>query len=428
MMVGLVFRLGGTVWSPLIYPDSCQYLHLAREIAAGIFFSSPYDLEEGFLHSRQLPLLYSFLVSPFILAGLRPETAGTLVSLLANLAGYFPLYFATQALFLRRSAIAGVALYTFHTATLRYASAILTESLFASLYLAAMWATARALRRGRARDFLAAGVAAGLAYLAREPGLICLPGLAALTALKMGLELKNRRRAADRAALAALMFGMVALPYLLHVRVRTGHWSLTARMSTAGIVEWVLRPGPVNLPDSASRESDVSPPDRPLSFSDGGPLPEKAERSLTKRIILSIMGYGKELGRLWGPLPTALVIIGLGRALKSGRRRGWWALLLAMLPAQWGAQLIILYALAAPAMEESRYLYPILPLGYILAGLGVEAVAESLVAPGVGIISRLAWLAGSGLYLAGAPFLAQRSGKARPSPAFVRPGPKQACS
>src|SRR3990170_5837938 len=130
MLIGLWFRLSATLWEPLIYPDSMQYMHLAREIRSGLFFTKDYDLEQGFIKSRRLPLLYPFLLAPFAATQADMEVVGHVVSLLMSTLSFIPVYFGMVLIFSRRAALIACAVLCFQAFALFYASPILTEAVY----------------------------------------------------------------------------------------------------------------------------------------------------------------------------------------------------------------------------------------------------------------------------------------------------------
>ena len=130
LVAGLAFRLSATMWEPQVFPDSMQYMHLAKEIRDGTFFSDNFNLDEGFIKSRHLPPFYSLLISPFAGTQADLEKVGISISLLLSLLTLALVYWGLKTAFSRRAAIAGASVLAFHAFTLRYASPILTEATF----------------------------------------------------------------------------------------------------------------------------------------------------------------------------------------------------------------------------------------------------------------------------------------------------------
>ncbi|HEX6939666.1 MAG TPA: glycosyltransferase family 39 protein [Longimicrobiales bacterium] len=85
----------------------------------------------------------------------------------------------------------------------------------------------RAVDRQRTRDWLAAGAALSLAYLAR-PEAVVVAGLLGLGIVGTAWARRTPRLALG-GAMAGLAFAVVALPYWTYLRSVTGRWTLTGR-------------------------------------------------------------------------------------------------------------------------------------------------------------------------------------------------------
>jgi len=109
----------------------------------------------------------------------------------------------------------------------------MTEPIFLLLVAGGMWALWRGFCRGWAAGYALAGAAFGLAYLARPEAIwypLALGGYLALLGL-----LRREWRLAPWLRLLALggAFFLAIFPYLLYVRVHTGHWMVSEKVGVA---------------------------------------------------------------------------------------------------------------------------------------------------------------------------------------------------
>jgi len=127
-------------------------------------------------------------------------------------------------------ALAAALIATVHSASLVFSSDVRSDGLHAALFVLCVAALVAALEQGGWR-WLAAGAAAGLAYLTRPEALFLVaPGLLAALATVP-------RRGAAAAARGALGFvlalALVAAPYVLAIHGLTGSWQISMKPSIA---------------------------------------------------------------------------------------------------------------------------------------------------------------------------------------------------
>jgi len=377
MLIGLLFRLSTTLWEPVTYPDSLQYMHLAGEIRSGEYFSSDYALDEGFIKSRRLPPLYPALMALFAHTSLDLETVGISISLFMGLATFVALYIACSVVFSRGAAIASCAILAFHTYSLRYSSPVLTEATFTAFYMGAIAAGSYTLLRPSARAFALTGVLSALCYLTRDVGITVAPVTAVFALVKLLFvdRLGWKRTLAMVASLLAAALVVMA-PYLVNIRVRTGHWGLTVQMSNTSITKQVQLFGGDRYDrdkvagwEGGTRLIGGEPAEGVLDL-------VKLAPGLVKKTVRNMGGYGAEILWKWGPLVTIAVIIAAGGVVTGCfRRRDRTGLLMGLWAITWVAQLWVLYSLITPYMVDDRYMYPLMPAGFMLAGQGVMLAA-----------------------------------------------------
>lgn len=380
MGIGLLFRLSVTLWDPLIYPDSLQYMHLAKEIHRGAFFQKNYDLDQGFIKSRHLPPLYSFLLAPFATPTANLDLLGRLISLSLSLLAFIPFYYAAQKIFSRRVAVVGVALFSFHYFSLWFSMPILSEPTFTSLYAATIAGSVAAFSDPRPRRFALCGLLSALLYMTRDVGITAAPliGLGALVKLGV-LDRRPWRPTLIAVGALALAFLICATPYFVHIRTRTGHWGLTAQMSNTSITKQIQL-------DGGDRYDRDRLPERQKGTNLIGGQPAQgfadllglAPQLLTK-LVKNMGAYGIEISRKWGPFILSLALIGiLGVFRRFWQDRNRERLFLGLWVALWAVQLWAMYSLITPYMVDERYMYPLVIPGLLLAGAGVIAAADWL--------------------------------------------------
>jgi hypothetical protein len=206
--------------------DGPEFIGLAQQIAAGDWASV---LTHGF-HP-----LY-----PFLLRWVEPltgdwERAGVLISIAAGALAVIALFALLADAFDRRVAAVGALLLAVHPIAIEQAD-VQSDALYLALFLTSAWALWRALARASAAWALAAGVAAGLAYLTRPEGL----GTAAVGLGLAAVALARRHSSVSQAArfAAALTLGLAvsAGPLVAYLSAQTGSLTLTEKKSVASLL------------------------------------------------------------------------------------------------------------------------------------------------------------------------------------------------
>jgi 4-amino-4-deoxy-L-arabinose transferase-like glycosyltransferase len=380
ILVGLGFRLSTAVFSPLLYPDSVQYLSLAQDIQSGEFFSSHYQLDQKFVGAGRVPPLYPLLLALFPRLDRSGEYIGAWVSLVFSLATFLPAFWLGRRLDSTATGLLAVGLMTFHSFILSYATPVLTETTFTFFYVLALALGLRAMDRQSASSFALAGIAAGLAYLAREIGITLLMIAAgfALVRLIFCDHLPLRRSGALLAALFAA-FVLAAFPYWLHIGVHSGQWGLTARLGDQALTQQILLSGGSRYEFDLLPEME-QPPESLLPGSAGNPTSlARALPRLAWKVISVSRDYAREFYRSFGKVPSLFLLIGLASSLARLLRRPRSVASLDELYFWIGAfQLLVVYGLLTPTMMDERYIYPLLVPGAVAFALGVVRPARRL--------------------------------------------------
>jgi 4-amino-4-deoxy-L-arabinose transferase-like glycosyltransferase len=183
VLLGLALRLYGAASAGLTFDESIVW-SFAREITA-----HPLRLVA---RTADHPLLNAYLVRASSLAFGETDLGLRILHACVGAATTAVVYRVGSALWGPRAGLLAAALLAvdpFHVSWSRLVIEEAPSLLFEALALLLVF---RALREERARDFAAAGLCVGLAYLAKETGLLLLPGLA------LGLIASERGRRALR--------------------------------------------------------------------------------------------------------------------------------------------------------------------------------------------------------------------------------------
>ncbi|MFN8542912.1 MAG: hypothetical protein U0807_01665 [Candidatus Binatia bacterium] len=361
VVLAAMLRLGLAWRSETISVDGVQYLTAAQQFGQGAWAKGL-----GSFYPPGYPLA---VAATYPLVG-EWERAGLAVSVVAGVLALWPLAALTRMAGLEGPALVAAlmagALAPFPA---RYAASVRSEALYGLLLLAAVWAAAATRVGGRARHAVAAGMAAGLAYLVRPEGLFLVVPLA------VGL---GRPR---RAVLLVATTALVALPYVLYLRHDTGRWLVSrkaANVLSLGIQQAVGEGGVVS-----QRASDAT--------SLGDVLASRRDvlaRKLARDGVRTFVAFADCLH--WVPVP--FVLLGIAGAWRA--RRPLEPLLHAVV---W-----FYVAFFALVYVDRRFYTGIVPLALLWGGAGFAAVWSRLarrgrVWPVLGTAAIVATLLGKNL-------------------------------
>lgn len=222
-------RLVYTTLPRVVWGDEPFYLWMGQSLLAGQGYNA---FGYSGVHFPPLFALTAAALAP-LAGGLL--NASNLIHVLTGALLVVPLFLLARAIYSPPAAwITGlvVALYPALTSGV-LAWGTMTEPLYLLWVGSAIYALYRALEYGRTRDYVLLGVALGLAYLTRTEALVFLA--TALALLLVGRLMRRDRLGPllGRLAVAASLFLLLALPYLLYTHHVTGHWSLTGAAGMA---------------------------------------------------------------------------------------------------------------------------------------------------------------------------------------------------
>jgi hypothetical protein len=259
-----------------------------------------------------------------------------------------------------------------HPYAVRFSADVQSDGLYLALFLAAVLALWVALRNREAALAGWAGALSGLAYLTRPEGV----GVALLGGFLGGLRaLDGGARGRWAGWLAALGAGclVVMAPYLISIRVETGHWHLTKKKPLELVSLLDEEGGAAGSSPAGSMPTPSlleSAPGQPASLP---PPPPEASSPARRPVLLRF------LSTLVSTLRPELLVLLLCGIYISWGRPGWRALFVS---AFLGLYLAVLLGLALHGYVSRRHVLPPLVLTFGYAALGLPVLGETLVSIG----------------------------------------------
>jgi hypothetical protein len=221
-LLALLLRLL-LVWrfEQVISPDGVQYVTLGRNLMAGNFRAG--------LSTYWSPL-YPLLVGLASLFFRDAEFAGRFVSVIAGGLLVIPAHRLMRHWYGARAALIGACLVALHPLLIYYSTVLLTESTYTLFFVSGVLAGWNALKGGRARSHLLAGLAFGACYLLKPEaaGFILLLLLQVL-GRRLFDKTISRQTSARNALLLCAGFMLLAALYLFYLRSRMGFWTISEK-------------------------------------------------------------------------------------------------------------------------------------------------------------------------------------------------------
>lgn len=383
MLIALGFRLSNAIFTPLIYPDSLQYMDLSDDIRTGAIFSRDYDLDGGFIKSRHLPPFYSILLACFSWLPFEKEFTGGLISIVIGMATFVPLFLLGRRLVSPAAGLAAAAMFSFQWFGLRYATPLLTEPTFTFLYVCIIALSFQVFTAPTNGLLVLLGLLCGFSYLTRDVGITSV-----LWVLAGGIyywrfiSRASWRKIMARSGIILGVFVLVGLPYWVHIKVHTGEWGLTPQMGGSQLKEQLLHFGGTRIDRDKVIEDGLEGSDSSEGSFLGG---ESGLLVIPIKVVVLFKDYFLELFRQIGWLLTVLFFTGYilagAHIIRSREREAVFREAFVLI---WILQLVGIYALVTPYMVDERYMYPIVPLVLLIAGAGLVRSADR----GVKILSR----------------------------------------
>ena len=370
-------RLARAYLSDGIFNDGPVFLGLAQRIAASDW-SAALDHPYHPLYPLAIVLAHGSIGEW--------EPAAIAVSVVSGAAATWLLFLFLRSSLGTTSAWLGSTLLAVHPRLVDWSSNVQSDGLYLALFLASVWLAWEAFQSRRPALAAGAGAASGLAYLVRPEGI----GIVLVALLWVGLaSLRRAWRAREGlawgAALLAAAF-LVALPYLLALRIDQGTWTLTHKKSVAKMLE-TLAPASGYVLDEGGREASTSEGSHAAQARSRGATEFASSRRLQgrKHTIRGrpIAALAELLDTLQSAVrPWFLVLLPLGIAARFGP------------PGPSGAFVLLVFAVYGLALYaqtlnsgyvSTRHVLPpfVVAFGYLAAG--VEMLGSAL-ARGIGFI------------------------------------------
>lgn len=352
IFLSFILRLSTTT-TEVVYPDSCMYLSFARSILKGKF---SFDFQAGM--EQILPPLYSIFNAVFTFVVSDLGLSGVLVSAIAGALLIIPVFYLAKALYNEKAAWVSSVLVFFSPILIHWSGAILTESLFITLFVSGIAACWYAIENKKGIFFLISSALIGLSYMTRVLGLVAIPVIGfwiivyALMPDKSGN--RNFRMVSKKIfaplAIFALGFVLVTGIYLIRLHSFYGHWTLSGAYSS--ILSKVQAEGTATMSQWENRKA------------------ENTEESLYVKFIRKVTGNMREYSILLLVMLSFSIIF-----MVPGFYLRWKILYVVSFIVGYLVSLFILPP--TPFQDEKiRYLSPILPLCFIIVSGGMIRIQE----------------------------------------------------
>lgn len=222
-LLGLSLRLAALGFDHVLTPDGVDYVTLSGYLTGGYVRAAI---------NAWTPPLYPILIflSSTIVGD--HESAGRLVSVVSGSLLVIPVFFLLRRAYDRRTATWGAVLTTLHPLFIYYSTQVLTEATYTLCFFCLVFAGWQALTTKRTRYFALTGLMVGVCYLLRAEafGFIFLLLAVTLAAGLADKTVSKKHLLMNCLALAACFIVLIA-PYLIHLRIENGFWTISAKLS-----------------------------------------------------------------------------------------------------------------------------------------------------------------------------------------------------
>ncbi len=304
------------------------------------------------------------------------ETAAVTVSILGGLLSVAAVFWFVRDWFGNEVAWLSAWIVALHPWAVDFSSDVMSDGLYAGLFLVGFVAMARAVENPNSKNTLVCGVASGLAYLVRPEGAGLLVACVLLLMMRGWVDGEQRRRAVRGCAALLLAGAVVILPFVVAVSQETGEFVLTQKKSLSSLVGVPPGAGVADGVHGRSHRMDPSSSTLPLpelsvrSDGEGASRPSKSWTGLAESIVrvgaTSLSVFRFEL------LP--FVLIGLWASRTN--RKPWREMTLG-LPIVLYSGLLVLLVMGVGYVGRRHALAPWLPV-VGLSALGWRSLCTAL--------------------------------------------------
>jgi len=241
LAAALALRVGwAVVGTAVVEEEGSYYARLGENIAAGHGYIGVRANGEQLLY----PPLYPLAIAGLARLGLRAVTAGRTLSVIAGALLVLPVLGLARRLYGDRAAALAGWLVACFPLLVTISATVLTEPFYTTLIAAGVYYTVRWRDDGRPGTAALAGAMFGLAYLLRQEALLV---FGAVLGFVWFFARSPRSLRLRHYAVATVVFGVFALPYIAFLWRETGELRFEAKSSVTLLVGQEMRSG---VPDA----------------------------------------------------------------------------------------------------------------------------------------------------------------------------------
>ncbi len=302
------------------------------------------------------------------------QLAGQIISIVAGSLLVIPMFYLGKNLFNEKVGFVTGLLVAFHPHLARISVDVLSDSLYIIFFATGIAIGWNALERRGLLCFFLTGACAAFAYLTRPEGIGIL--IVIMFWILIGAARRRRFRAGKAVASALLLvigFLIFASPYLLYLRIDTGHWTITKKKSIVDLMGIQSHKG--ESPDKMNHQTKVEKPStqgetgRSTSSDAGNFLKPNIYSGIDLECFKKGLKFFIKLTTTFHPLLFLFLLFGIykGKGV-FGMDRGQWFILSFLF-----LYLPILYLLLLNIGYVShRHLLPVTVIGLVWAAFGIQ--------------------------------------------------------
>ena len=371
-MIALAIRIpvlfAGIDGTSIEFADGATYAIVGDQILAGRGITDWYGPHTLW------PPFYSLLIAVLTAFTGDSELGGRLVSLIAGMIAVLFAYLIARRLFSRQSAAFVALVFALDPFTARASLAVLSESTYLSVLLAAIWLSLNAFEHSASDrrhwvSLFGSGVLLACAYLTRPDAILFAAILALVYVVSQIRSSNSWLRAPIGLSWLIAGFAILALPYAVFLHNHTGEWQLSGKSNfNFAVTDPRLGDSYAERYFGLNEDGTVIGLNRTTKDDVVQYWAEHRAEFAKRYLGLFATEYRSWLPRVFHPIMFMLFGIGLfgGQFLT----KGWQKLLL------FGGFFPLLIL---PVFHiQLRYLYPVLPFMLIWAGHGSFIVTEEL--------------------------------------------------
>ncbi len=211
----------------VLFNDGPVFLGMARAIEAGRWAE---------VLAHPFHPLYPALIALVARVPMDFEDAAIVVSIAGGLMSVLGIFLFVRRAFDRDLAWLAAWIVALHPWAVDFSSDVMSDGLYAGLYLLGFAALAATIEKPRLSRALGCGLAAGLAYLVRPEGVGLLVACALLLLVRASVNKADRKRTLVAMAGLFLVAGLVMAPLVGSITEQSGQWSLTRKKSLGALI------------------------------------------------------------------------------------------------------------------------------------------------------------------------------------------------